>query len=618
VLLAVGAWLYWPGTVGPDLLDDRTSVMVGGDLVANPDEVVDFIFGDKSGLLGRSVSMTTFALEKLYLDQGMAGSKKVNIILHVVNAALFMLLCGQLFRFQQVRGYHWLAVLSGGLWLLHPLLVSSVLYVVQRMAMMSTFFMLLAALAYVRWRLAFMADKVAYPWALLVVAMLVLGMLAKENAIVIVPILLMLEVLWFRFEGHKGQPLTWLKFASLGLILLGAASLLAYYLLFYDSLAAAFHNRQFTLHERELTQLRILWDYIGQWFWPELGRMGLYHDDFPLSRSMCDPATTAWAFAAWVFVFVVCLVISRWRDGRLIAFGVAWFVLAHFVESTVLPLELYFEHRNYFPAMGLVLILAGFYVAMVRRWPETAPPLLVILGFGAVLVAGLASSQVQVWSNRQLLTLYHLNGHPDSFRANTDMAVELAELGEIEAAWRYSKKAHVGASLPAAKGETWGDYQLRDIALACIAGAHVPARQIEELGTVTPRRPFGTVNTLVTLVRMIQDGRCASIDTLHFADRMAAIFLVDDYQHLGKPRIFSSLAVLENALQRYDNAYAYTERYLSISPYSVKVLLMHLHFSTALGKQDEAERVIAQLRRMDAKGMISVADRKTLSLYTTD
>ena len=72
-LLFAGAWLYWPGVTGPDLLDDRTSVMVGGDLSANPDEIMDFIFGDTSGLLGRSVSMATFALEKLYLDQGMAG-----------------------------------------------------------------------------------------------------------------------------------------------------------------------------------------------------------------------------------------------------------------------------------------------------------------------------------------------------------------------------------------------------------------------------------------------------------------------------------------------------------------------------------------------------------------
>ncbi|MGB1142044.1 MAG: hypothetical protein ACPG1A_14165, partial [Halioglobus sp.] len=135
ILLFLSTWLYWPGVTGPDLLDDRTSVMVGGDLSANPDEILDFILGDRSGLLGRSVSMTTFAVEKLYLNEGMAGSKKVNIVLHAANAALLMLLCGLLFRHQSVARYQWLAVVLGGIWLLHPLLVSSVLYVVQRMAM---------------------------------------------------------------------------------------------------------------------------------------------------------------------------------------------------------------------------------------------------------------------------------------------------------------------------------------------------------------------------------------------------------------------------------------------------------------------------------------------------
>lgn len=619
LLLLTATWLYWPGTVGPDLLDDRTSVMVGGDLAANPDEVMDFIFGDKSGKLGRSVSMTTFALEKLYLNEGMAGSKRINILLHAVNAALFMLVCGLLFRFRAVPGYHWLAVLLGGIWLLHPLQVSSVLYVVQRMAMMSTFFMLLTTLAYVRWRLALMAGRGGAPGFVPVPLLLVLGLLAKENAVVIVPVLLMVEVLWFRFEGEDGRPLPWLRAVCWTLIIAGGVGLAAYYLLFQESLAGAFRRRQFTLEERALTQLRILWDYVGQWFWPQIQRMGLYHDDFLLSRSLLEPVSTAWALGAWLAVLAACVALSRWRAGGLIALGIAWYLLGHSVESSVLPLELYFEHRNYFPAMGLVLAVGGLYAAIVTRWPEPASPLLVIMGFVIVFLAGLASSQVQVWSNRQLLTLYHLNGHPHSFRANADMAVEMARTGEIDAARRYSLRAHEASSAPAAKGESHGDYQLRNLALACIARSPVPGQELQVLGTDNPRRPFSEVNTLLTLVKMVQAGDCDnSFAGAALADRMAEIFLVHDYRGLASRNVYYALALLENALRRYDNAYAYTERYLSISPYSVKALLMHLHFSTALGKQDEAERVIAQLQKMDAKGMISVADRKTLSLYTKD
>ena len=57
----------------------RSSVLVIADLQESPELALDFVFGDSSGLLGRSVSMASFVLEKLYLDEGISGSKKVNI-----------------------------------------------------------------------------------------------------------------------------------------------------------------------------------------------------------------------------------------------------------------------------------------------------------------------------------------------------------------------------------------------------------------------------------------------------------------------------------------------------------------------------------------------------------
>ena len=50
VLVLVG-WAYWPGQLGPVLLDDRSSVLVIGDLKQNPElDIVPrtFIFGGKA------------------------------------------------------------------------------------------------------------------------------------------------------------------------------------------------------------------------------------------------------------------------------------------------------------------------------------------------------------------------------------------------------------------------------------------------------------------------------------------------------------------------------------------------------------------------------------------
>jgi hypothetical protein len=615
LLAAITAWVYWPGISGPALLDDRSSVLVIDDLKNRPELAFDYIFGDKSGTLGRSVSMTSFVLEKMYLDEGIAGNKKVNIVLHLLNGGLLIWLFWLLFRFLQVPGYRALAVLLGALWLLHPLLVSTVLYVVQRMAMLATFFMLLACISYVYWRLRLIAGIANTLHFLPVPLFFVIAMLAKENAVVLVPTLLLLEVWWFECKGERGYVILWLRRLSYSLIAMGVIALASILLLQWDALAARLHRRPFSLTERLLTQSRVVWDYVAQSISPQVARMGLYHDDVVVSTSLFEPGSTLFAVLSWILLLLVCGVLLRSRGGRWIVFGVAWFVLGHSVESTVLPLEMYFEHRNYFPLMGLVLALGSLFAIVVKKWPEPKAPLLVCLGLCAVMLSGLTSSQVQLWSNRSLLIMTHLNGHPQSARANIDMATELASRGEADAAHHYSKMAFAASSSKASSQERVGDYQVRDLALSCLAGKPVPPVRIDTLGADDPQRPLSSVTTLLSLVRLLQDDRCPQFDRVRFADRMAELYLVEDFQHKASAKIYSNLAVLENALQRYDNAYAYAQQLLALSPYDKRGLLMKLHFATALNKVEAAQAVIATLQQMDQQGKLTVAEQQTLALY---
>ncbi len=615
LVLLGGAWAYWPGISGPDLLDDRSSVLVIGDLHNRPELAFDYVFGDKSGLLGRPVSMASFVIEKLYLDEGISGGKKINIILHVLNGSLVIWLFWLLFRFLDVPGYRPLAVLLGAIWLLHPLLVSTVLYLVQRMTMLSTFFMLLASISYVYWRLGLIAGTASILWLLPVPVFFVIALFAKENAIVLVPTLLLLEVLWLQCVGRDGKVIKWLQGVSYGLIATGSIALLSVLLFKWDYLAARLHRRPFTLAERLLTEARIVWDYVGQLLRPQVARMGLYHDDVVLSRGLLEPVSTLYSVLAWLLLILGCGVLLRWQGGRWIVFGIAWFVLGHSVESTVLPLELYFEHRNYFPAIGLVLALGGLFAILVKRWPEPKAPLLVCLGLCVVVLSAQTSSQVQIWSSRSLLLLNHLNGHPKSARANIDMASELARLGEIEAAHHYSAMAFEASANEASTQERSGDYEIRNLALSCVANQPVAPEMIDNLGRKNPNRPLSSVTTLLTMVRLLQDNTCPQFDRLGFADRMAELFLVGNFEHKASAKIYSNLAVLENALQRYDKAYAYAERFLALSPNNKRGLLMKLHFATALGKVDAADEAIAALQHMDEQGKLTVGEQQTLTIY---
>ena len=88
--LFLTGWVYWPGQSGPALLDDATSVMVIRDLREQPELAWDYVTGDKSGPLGRPVSVASFVLEKMFFDDSLIVSKRLNICLHLFNGVLLM------------------------------------------------------------------------------------------------------------------------------------------------------------------------------------------------------------------------------------------------------------------------------------------------------------------------------------------------------------------------------------------------------------------------------------------------------------------------------------------------------------------------------------------------
>jgi hypothetical protein len=355
----------------------------------------------------------------------------------------------------------------------------------------------------------------------------------------------------------------------------------------------------------------VLWDYVGQLVYPDVARMGLYHDDVVVSKSLNSPATTKYALLSWLTVLLGSIVLLRWRYGRYLVLGISWFLVGQSIESTVFSLELYFEHRNYFPGIGLFLLIGTLFALLVKHWPQIKSPLLVYLACYALWLSLLTGSQVQIWSSHPLLILNHLNGHPGSFRANADMAVQMAKLGQFEAAQKYSAMAYAVN----AAGERSGDHDIRDLALACIANQPVEPEQISRLGTINRERPFGSVDTLQTLVRMLQDNVCPDFDRVGFADRMAEIFLGGDSLASASANIYLGLAVLENALQRWQTADHYISLFLTSSPENTQGLLMKLHFTRALGKVAEADEVMTKLQSMQEQGKLTVGEQQALSLY---
>ena len=257
------------------------------------------------------------------------------------------------------------------------------------------------------------------------------------------PLIVAVEVFVFQFRDRDGRP-------ARSLVLTHGALVAVPLVLFLLLLAAwparflgGYALRPFSLVERLLTQGRVLLDYVVQIFWVDVHRLGVYHDDFTISTGLFSPPGTAFALLFWLGAGIAVVACAVKRRFRLAAFGVAFFMVGHAMESTVIPLEIYFEHRNYLPAFGLLFALIAFANQLQARWEPARGwvTALALLFIGRNLL--LLGSQAVIWSDTHLLHMEAANYHPRSERAllalaqvyagegNLDVALELAERADL-------------------------------------------------------------------------------------------------------------------------------------------------------------------------------------------
>lgn len=419
VIALVAITLYAPGLNGPWLVDDDSNLGIFQAFSASNAPYSELIFGNTSGPLGRSVSMASFAINHKLGLFDTTSLKAGNLLLHALNG---LLLFAVLSRLNHARPFLasskplLLPALLAVWWLALPLHASSVLYIVQRMTLLASFFSLAACLSYVQGRLmpCTWHGRVLIASSLLLFSPL--AILSKESAFVTLPWLVLIELFFFSKAPvwRNGLPQALSALVAVTIVALIATALAL-------NISNDYLAREFTLEQRLLTQGRVIWSYIRDIFIPSGGAMGLFHDDFPISFNLWIPATTLPALAGLVGLLFLSLRVSATRWWPL-AFGFLFFLAGHLIESTIVPLELYFEHRNYLPSAGLLLAAGS---ALLLAWPHRKV-LLTTLWLLYVSILAIATWQrSHIWANKSLLLETSALLHPHSLRAWTDYPEDL-------------------------------------------------------------------------------------------------------------------------------------------------------------------------------------------------
>jgi Tfp pilus assembly protein PilF len=321
----------------------------------------------------RAVAFITFALNYYFGGEQVAGYHIVNILIHVINASLVFWLVRLTLQLPALgytaRDASLIAFFTALLWLVNPVQTQTVTYIVQRWNSLAVMFYLAALLMYIHARLALSGLR---RWLLFTGCALsgVLGFLTKEITAVLPFFILLYELFFFQDLGRARR---WRNLVLTALVVL-VFGVVAYLYMghwsFYQSLLSLelpeYTDRWFTLNERLLTEPRVVLFYLGLLLFPAPSRLNLDHD-FPLSYTLWDPLTTFFAIAA--LVTLVVLAVSIARRQRLLAFCILWYLGHLVIESSVIGLEIIYEHRSYLPSIGvfLLLVVLAFRTGLPQR-----------------------------------------------------------------------------------------------------------------------------------------------------------------------------------------------------------------------------------------------------------
>jgi hypothetical protein len=511
VVLVICAALYWPALHGPFLFDDfpNLSALTSIDHVSSWRDLGIYL-SQARDIPGRPLAMLSFLLQKQDWPNSPFPFKLVNLGLHLGCGWLVFLLTKRLSKCvtpgddTPLRpGTHELAaLLAAAAWLLNPMALSGVLLVVQRMTLLMALFVLLGLLAYVR---GVVREDLAVSrrsaWIVTGLGFCtVLSFLCKENGVLLPVYALVLDATVLRLsQARLPRSLQWLR-----RLLIWPATVFVLCFLAHAGYSAWGQAgfREFTLGERLLTEPRVLVSYIGNTFFPRFGVYGLYHDDFAVSHGLASPLSTGLCIALLISVLAVAFASMKRRP--LLALGILWYLGGQLIESSTVMLELYFEHRNYAPLIGVMMAL-GMGIA---RLGTPAPRKFAQLAYATWLVACCFATALsaRVYASENLLATAWANAQPDSLRAQGYLAQRLSKSGHLEQALRIIDAAK--ARRPDNAG-----IEANRIYLLCSLGT-LGSHDMDELDELLRTSPFdrSAFENMETLRILASSNHCPALN----------------------------------------------------------------------------------------------------------
>ncbi|MGO4703362.1 hypothetical protein [Dyella sp. 2RAB6] len=614
ILLAVTLAIYLPGLSGGWLFDDYPNIVDNHGVQpsnASLASLTQAALSSPASDFKRPLASLSFAANYLMTGLNPYWMKLTNLAIHLLNGLLVFVLARQLIiatrradnDLDALRRAGVAAAWIAGGWLLLPINLTSVLYVVQRMESMANLFVLAGLIGYVAGRRRMLAGN--YWRGLILSAMSIAiptatGLLAKETAVMLPLYAASVEWVVFRFQRRDGRYDAWISggfllFLALPLVV-GLAWLLPGLLK-----PSNWATRDFTLATRLFSEARIVPSYVVWTLLPTPDALSFYHDNFHISTSLLSPWTTAAGIVSLVLMIFLAL---RLRTRQpLIALGLQFFIGCHLLTGTILSLELIYEHRNYFASFGLLLAIVPALIVNTQHTPERM--LWIRRALFAVLLllwASLTAMTSQAWSSPLRLAEELAARAPDSPRAQYELGRTYIIYSNYDPASPFTQMAYAPLERAAALPES---SILPEQALIFMnSRMHLPLKESWwETMTSKLKARMPTVQDESSLGALVQCARAEQCDLPK--QRMIEAFLAALSHPRTGPRTLATYGDYAwNVLNDKSLGLRMATEALKASPNEPAYHITVIRMLIAQGKLDEAQRAIKDLEALNYGGRL--------------
>ncbi len=360
----------------------------------------------------RPVQILTYLVDHSIWRLNPAGYHLGNILWHILAALALFWLVLVLFK------DHLLACVTALLFVAHPVHTEAVTYISGRADPLSTFFVLLTFVFYIK-----AADTRKISLLLAAVLSYAAALLSKENALIMVPLVLLYHYT-FRRKIYK-PGVVFLTVLAVAYVVLRFT--LLKYMLAHAVAPSSLLQRLPGFLEAWASYLRLL-----------LVPVRLHMEYGVGESSFVHPRVILGLFVLSALLFVI----FREKEKRsLVFFSSCWFFLTLLPVSNLYPINAYMaEHWLYLPSIGFFLLVAKVFSSGLRRERTKVPALI-----GLLLLTGLWGAltvrQNATWLRPIPFYKRLLRYAPQSSRLHNALGLAYNKMGDYEKGVSYLERA---------------------------------------------------------------------------------------------------------------------------------------------------------------------------------